>query len=114
MIILRLLPLIFAQLLFAAHIMRLNGLMWALLVLLLLFTLFIRRNWIVQFWQMIAALATLEWIRITIVIVQLRLAVEMPYARLLIIMGAVILFNLFVIYWLQRPKIKAFYDQPIR
>ena len=111
MIILRLLPLIFANLLFAAHIMRSFGLIWALAVLAFLFTLFIRRDWIIGIWQVIIAFAILEWIRTTLVIVKLRLAVEMPYVRLLIIMGAVILFNLFVIYWLQRPKIKTFYNQ---
>ena len=77
MIILRLLPIIFAQLLFAAHIMRSHGLIWALLVLSLLSTLFIRRDWLIRLWQVIVTLATVEWIRITIVIVQLRLAVIM-------------------------------------
>jgi hypothetical protein len=107
MIILRLLPLIFAQLLFAAHIMRSFGSFWAILVLLLLLTLFIRREWIIRIWQVIIAFVTLEWIRTTIIIVKLRLAIEIPYTRLLIIMCAIILFNLFVIYWLQRPKVKA-------
>ena len=111
MIIIRLLPLLFAQLLFAAHIMRTYGLIWAIIVLVLLVILFIRRNWIIRIWQVIIAFEIIEWIRITIVIVQLRLAVEMPYVRLLIIMSAVILFNLFVIYWLQRPGIRAFYNQ---
>ena len=111
MIFFRLLPLIFAQLLFAAHIMRSYGLFWVIVVLLLLFTLFIRKEWIIRMWQIIYVLITLEWIRTTIMIVKLRLAVEMPYTRLLIIMSAVILFSLFVIYWLQRPRIKTFYNQ---
>jgi hypothetical protein len=111
MLIIRLLPLIFVQLLFAAHIMRSFGMIWALVVLILLFTLFIRRDWIIRLWQIIIAFEVVEWIRTTIVIVQLRLAVEMPYIRLLIIMGAVILFNLFVIYWLRRPIIINFYNQ---
>lgn len=111
MIILRLLPLIFAQLLFAAHIMRSYGLFWAIVVLLLLFTLFIRREWIIRIWQVIIVFVILEWIRTTIVIIQLRLAVDMPYTRLLIIMCVVIIFNLFVIYWLQRPKVKTIYSR---
>ena len=110
MLIIRLLPLIFAQLLFAAHIMRSFGMIWAMVVLSLLLTLFIRREWITRLWQIIIAFEVVEWIRTTIVIVQLRLAVEMPYLRLLIIMGTVILFNLFVIYWLQKPKVRAIYS----
>lgn len=111
MIILRLLPLIFAQLLFAAHIMRSFGLMWAIIILTLMLTLFIRHEMIIKIWQLIIALEIAEWIKTTIIIVQLRLAVDMPYLRLLIIMGAVILFNLFVIYWLQRVKSSAYYSK---
>ena len=111
MIVIRLLPLIFAQLLFAAHIMRSFGIIWAMAILILLFTLFIRREWIIRLWQIIIAFEIVEWIRTTIVIVQLRLAVEMPYLRLLIIMSAVILFSLCVIYWLRRDKIAAFYNK---
>ena len=110
MLIIRLLPLIFTQLLFAAHIMRSFGIIWAIAVLILLFTLFIRRDWILRLWQIIIAFDVIDWIRTTIVFVQLRLAVEMPYLRLLIIMGAVILFNLFVIYLLRRPKVKMLYS----
>lgn len=110
MIIIRMIPLIFAQLLFAAHIMRSFGIIWAILVLILLFTLFIRRDWIIRMWQIIIAFEIVEWIRTTIIIIQLRLAMGMPYVRLLIIMSIVILFNLFVIYWLQKPKIKAIYS----
>jgi len=111
MIVLRLLPLIFAQLLFAAHIMRSFGSVWAAAVLILLFTLFIRRDWIIRLWQIIITFEIIEWIRTTIIIVQLRLAVDMPFIRLLIIMSAVILFNLFVIYWLQRKKNREFYEK---
>lgn len=110
MLIIRLVPLIFAQLLFAAHIMRSFGSIWAMVILILLFTLFIRRDWILRLWQVVIAFEVIEWIRITIIIVQLRLAVDMPYIRLLIIMSAVIIFNLFVIYLLRRPKVKTFYS----
>lgn len=111
MIIIRLLPLIFAQLLFAAHIMRSHGLFWALAILTLLFTLFIRGRWIIRLWQALIALAALEWIRTTIVITQLRMDVGMPYTRMLIIMIAVVLYNLFVIFWLRRPGIKQYYSR---
>ncbi len=110
MIIIRLLPLIFAQLLFAAHIMRSFGIIWAMAVLILLFTIFIRRGWIIHIWQAIIAFEVVEWIRTTIIIIRLRLAMGMPYVRLLIIMSMVILFSLFVIYWLQKPKVKAIYS----
>ncbi|MEJ2053063.1 MAG: hypothetical protein P8X42_04000 [Calditrichaceae bacterium] len=109
MIIVRLLPLIFAQLLLAAHIMRSQGLIWAIIVLFLLMTLFIRRGWIIRFWQIIIGLAAIEWIRTTLIITHLRINIDMPYTRMLVIMIAVILYNLFVIYWLQRPVISDHY-----
>lgn len=113
MIIIRLIPLIFAQLLFAAHIMRSHGPVWALAVLALLFTLFIRRKWIIGLWQTLIALTVLEWVRTTLVLTQLRMDVGMPYTRMLIIMSVVILYNLFVIYRMQSKDILFHYNKNI-
>ena len=98
MIILRLLSLIISTLLFAAHVMRFNEPSWAMAVLGLLLTLFIPRPWIIRFWQIILALATLKWVMITIELIQMRFAFEMPYFRLAIILIAVIIFNLLTFY----------------
>lgn len=108
--LLRLLPMIFADLLFAAHILRFHGTVPAFLVVLLLITLLIRKPWIPHFWQVLLLLAVGEWIRVTILFVRYRLAMDMPYIRLLIIMGAVILFFIFVIFWWQNKRIEAFYQ----
>ncbi len=109
MLVLRLLPVIFADLLFAAHVMRFNGLYWALVVVALIPTLLIRNKWIPKVWQVLAGLTIIEWIRTTMMLVQMRLAVELPYGRLLLIMSAVILFNLFVLFWLRSKKLVAYY-----
>ncbi|APF18953.1 hypothetical protein Calab_3307 [Caldithrix abyssi DSM 13497] len=106
---LRFLPMIFADLLFAAHVMRFQGLYPALAVVLLLGTLFIRRAWVPGLWQVLLLLAIGEWLRVTAMFIRFRLAMDLPYIRLLIIMGLVILFFVFVIFWWQNDKIQAYF-----
>ncbi len=106
----RLLPVIFADLLFAAHILRFNGILPALLIILLIPTLFIKKPWILLSWQVLTAVAIIEWIRTTVMFVQFRLAMHLPYVRLTVIMGIVILFNLFILFWLRSSKTRSFYE----
>ncbi len=107
--VLRLLPFVFADLLFAAHVLRFHGLWPAVVVILVNFTLFIRKPWIPLMWQLLTALAVIEWIRITIYFVNFRMAMDMPYIRLLFIMGLVILYNVFIIFRLRSARIQKWY-----
>ncbi len=106
---LRLLPLIFADLIFAAHVFRFHGLWPAIIVILINFTLFIRKPWIPLMWQLLTALAIIEWIRITIYFVNFRMAMDLPYIRLLFIMGLVILYNIFIILRLRSARIQKWF-----
>lgn len=106
---LRLSPVVMIWLLFTAHIMRSHGLETAVFILLMSATLWLRNRYIPFIWQMFIGIATVEWIRTTIYLTQLRIVQELPYERLLIIMGAVILFNIFGIFWMGTQKIKALY-----
>ncbi len=107
----RFLPFIIADLLFAAHVLRFSGLVPALAIVLLLATLFIRKPWIPRMWQVLLMLAVVEWLRVTAMFVRYRVAMEMPYVRLMIIMGMVVLFFVFTIFWWQNKKIQAFYNR---
>lgn len=109
MIFLRLLPAIFSTLLFAAHFSRVGNNFLAIIILLLLATLFIRKEVILGAWQIFLAFAGLVWIFVAIGYIQLRIAGEMPWLRLAIIMGGIVLFNFFSAWWMGRPKIKSFY-----
>ncbi len=109
MLILRLLPLIISTLLFAAHIMRFHGLNWAVLPILLLLTLFVRKNWIRRMWQGLMLLAALVWIDITIDLIHFRITAEQDYLRLAVIMIAVILFTIFSGVMLENRKLKERY-----
>lgn len=111
MIILRLLPIILADILLAAHFLRFNGIIPASLILLLLLTLFIRRWWIVRLWQVFLFAATLIWIEASFNLIGARMAMGAPAIRLIIIMAGVVLFNVFALFWLENKKIKTHYNR---
>ena len=112
MIIIRTLPVILATLLFAAHVMRYGGLYPALLVVALLITLLVPRYWVLHLWRVLIGLAIIEWLRTAIILVRMRLMLELPYIRLMLIMALVVLFNGFVLYWLNRRQLRYFYKRP--
>ena len=98
---LRLLPLILSALLFAAHVMRDAGLLWALPILLSLLLLLIRTRWVLRLWQGLLLLFTLEWVRTTVELTLFRYQSGQPYLRMLLILLAVIAFNLWAVWLLQ-------------
>ncbi len=111
MIFVRLFPVIFSMMLFAAHFLRFSGLPTATVSLLLLLTLFIRRPWVLRFWQVVMLFATLMWIDTTFNLVHQRVEMGTPWGRLAIIMGVVIAFTVFSGIWLENKKIKSFYHK---
>ena len=110
MLFIRLLPLILSTLLAAAHVMRFYGLAAAILVLLLLGTLFIRNIWTLKFWQLLQGGFAVMWISITINFIQIRIALNTSWLRLGIIMSVVTLFTIFSGLWLENKKIKLAYN----
>lgn len=106
---LRLLPVIISALLFAAHILRFYGLLWAAVVLVPLITLLIRKPWTIRLWQILLALAIVVWLNVAIELVQARMALDAPWLRLAIILSTVISFNLFSLIWLENKTIRSFY-----
>lgn len=109
MIFPRLLPLILADLLLAAHFLRFGGFSPAALALLFLITLFIRRSWIIRLWQALMFVATLVWIDTAIKLIRLRLALDLPWIRLAIIMALVIALTAFAGFWTENKRIKNYF-----
>ena len=105
----RLLPVLFSALLFSAHISRIGYNLPAVIFLLLIATLFIRKTYILRAWQIILGLASLIWIQAGIGYVQMRMSSGMPWIRLGSIMAAIVLFTVFSAWWLENKKIKEFY-----
>ncbi len=108
---LRLLPVIIADLIFAAHFIRFYGIYPALLIVLLLGTLLVRKNVVRIGWQIFLFIASLIWVQISFQLVQTRIVLEMPWTRLAIIMAAVTLFTLLTALWLETPRLKAYFKK---
>lgn len=105
----RLLPVLFSALLFSAHISRAGYNIPAVIFLLLIGTLFIKKTYILRAWQIVLGLATLIWIQTGVAYVQTRMNMDMPWIRLAFIMAAIVLFTAFSAWWMENKKIKKFY-----
>lgn len=110
MTFLRLLPVIFTTLLFAAHFSRVENNFLAILILLLLTTLFFRRDVIRRGWQIFLGITGFVWIYVAIGYINLRMAADIPWTRLGLIMAGIVLFSFFSAWWMERPKIKAYFN----
>ncbi len=106
---LRLFPLIFSTLLFAAHLLRFYGYFYPALLLALLLTLLIRKKQVIRVWRWFLLIAGVVWIKITVSLVLLRIDQQKPWLRLLIIMSAVVLFNFLSILPTRTKKVREFY-----
>ena len=107
----RLLPVLFSTLLISAHFMRAYGNLIGFLFLLLLFTLFIRKSWIIRLWQILLSFAAIAWVFATINLVNFRIEIGQPWLRLAIILGAIIVFTVWSALWLNNKKINAYYNK---
>ncbi len=104
-------PIIFSTLLFTAHLLRLYGYVPPILLMMLCFSLVLEKRWILRFWQALLTIFSLLWIIITINLVLDRIEKNMPWERLLLIMGALILINLLSLLWTNSASLKKIYNQ---
>ncbi|MCK4920779.1 MAG: hypothetical protein KAS71_07025 [Bacteroidales bacterium] len=107
--ILRLIPIIFSLLVLAAHFSRINFLPLAILSLLMIVALFIRRKWIPRIVQIYLLVGSVEWIRMIFVYVEERKLIGDDYQRLAIILGGVTLFTLLSGLMFETRKLKEKY-----
>jgi hypothetical protein len=91
-----------ALLLLAAHLLHGGLLPLAVLAVLLVGLLWIRRPWAARVVQVVLLLATVEWILTTLSLAQVRLQHGQPYLRLTLILGAVTAFTLLAAWVIQR------------
>ena len=106
----RLLPVLFSTLLISAHFMRAYGNLIGFLFLLLLFTLFIRKSWIIRLWQILLSFAVITWVFATINLVNFRIEIGQPWLRLVLILGAIIIFTIWSAFWMENKRIKKYYS----
>ena len=106
----RLLPSIISLLLLSTHFSRSNMPLLSVLFIIIPFLLFIKKQWIVRFIQIVLIVGTFEWIRSTFYYVNQLQELGEPYVRLVIIIGVVALFTGLSALVFKNKKLKEFYN----
>ncbi len=78
----------------AAHFLRAGNLFLVIAILLLPFGLFIRKAVVVRLIQVALIFGAIEWMRTTFLLAALRIQNNLPWVRLVVILGLVALFTL--------------------
>lgn len=109
MTFLLLVPAVLSLLVLAAHFLR-AGVLFAVVVLIALVPLFgLRRRWVPRLFQGILALGALEWVRTLLALRAARMAFGQPYARMMMILGGVVVFTLLSAALFEVPKVRRWY-----
>jgi hypothetical protein len=95
-----------ALLLLGAHFLHAGLMPVAVVAVLLIGLLAVRRPWAARTLQVILALGAIEWVLTAIVRAQLRMSHDQPYLRLVLILGAVALFTAIAAAIFQHPKLR--------
>jgi hypothetical protein len=95
MTLLQLTPAALSLLLLAAHFFRSGNVVFVALTLGIVALLLVRKPWALRTMQAALILGALEWIRTTAALVAERQVAGLPFARLMVILGAVAAFTAF-------------------
>ena len=101
-----------ALLLLAAHLVHAGWLPLAAVSVLSIGLLGLRRPWAARAIQVVLVIATLEWVRTTVGLAQVRLHRGEPYLRLVLILGAVTLFTALAAAAFQHPALRRYFAGP--
>lgn len=89
----RLIPVFLSLLLLWAHFFRANQVVLAVIPLLLFVPLAFRKAWVPRLVQVVLLAGALEWVRTLYTVAQFRIAHDMDWQRMAVIIGAVALFT---------------------
>ncbi|HVT88700.1 MAG TPA: hypothetical protein VHD56_07610 [Tepidisphaeraceae bacterium] len=104
-----LLPVILSLLVLAAHFLHAGNLVMVVACLLLPWLLLVRKSWTVRVIQIVLVLAAFEWLRTMVVLMNERQVAGEPWIRMVIILGAVMLFTVASGLVFAAPKLKRRY-----
>ena len=107
--LIRVIPLILASLLLAAHFLRDGNLMITLICGLLPLLLLIKKRWSWLAVQLFAYSGAAVWLYTTVAILQQRIYWGMPWGRMVMILGGVALFTSWAGYLLNAAPVKEKY-----
>jgi hypothetical protein len=83
------LPIVLSLIVLGAHFMRYGNTMGVIGSVALIALLFVRRPWVARMVQAALVLGALEWLHTLYQLMQLRIALDQPFTRMIIILGAV-------------------------
>jgi len=106
---LRIVPVVLAFLLLAAHFLRDGNMALVPVCLLIPFLLFIKRRWAHVTVRILTFLGAAIWLQTTIVLVQHRWVTGAPWLRMLLILSGVAAFTLFAAYLLGSETVRKNY-----
>jgi hypothetical protein len=106
-----LLPAVLSCLLMAAHVLRSGMIVVTAGFALLPIALLARRSWVPVILQLVLLGAAAEWMRTAVVLVRGRIVGGEPWARLAVILGAVIAMTLGSVLALGHPEIRRRYGR---
>ena len=102
-------PIVLSLLLLGAHFARYGNTIVVGLVVASMALLFVPRWWVARIMQLVLVLGALEWLRTMVLLIQGRIALGAPYARLALILGVVVAITVFAGLLFQTRELKAFY-----
>lgn len=107
--VLRIIPVVTAFLLLAAHFLRDGNMALVLLCVLAPFLLLFKKRWSLILVRVLLLLGALVWLQTTIALVQYRWESGAPWLRMLLILVGVTAFTLFAAYGLGSERVKKKY-----
>jgi len=110
--VIKLMPVIISFLLLAAHFFRAGNIILAVLCVLLLTLLVLRKTWLPRLFQILLVLGSLEWLRSLYFIASMRIASGEPWTRLVIILGTVALLTALSGLVFRNKGLRTFYRSP--
>ena len=102
-------PVVLSLVLLGAHFVRLGQPVLVAASVMLILMLFIKRPWVARLIQVILALGALEWVRTTVVLVQIRAAHGELFTRMAMILGFVAAVTIFSALLFQARPLRRHY-----
>ena len=102
-------PIVLSLVVLGAHFMRYGYDVLVAGAVLMIALLFIRQLWVARLAQLVLALGALEWVYTLYGLIQLRTALDQPYARMAIILGTVAAVTLGSALLFQTKELKKLY-----
>ena len=102
-------PIVLSLVVLGVHFMRYGNSAGVIASAVLIALLIVRRPWVARLTQVALVLGALEWVRTLYMLMQVRVAQDQPFVRMIIILGVVAAVTLGSALLFQSPVLKKYY-----